>query len=31
MDWLFVGGEDETDTLAWFQHCNAMETSVVQL
>ena len=31
MDWLAVGGDDETDMFAWLQHCGAMETSTVQL
>ena len=31
MDWLLVGGDDETDMLAWLPHCGAMETSTVQL
>ena len=31
IDWLFVGGDGETDMLAWLRHCGAMETSTVQL
>ena len=31
MDWLAVGGDDETNMLAWLRHCGAMETSIVQL
>ena len=31
MDWLAVGGDDETDMVAWLRHCGAMETSTVQL
>ena len=31
MNWLAVGGDDETDMLAWLRHCGAMETSTVQL
>ena len=31
MEWLAVGGDDETDMLAWLRHCGAMETSTVQL
>ena len=31
MDWLTVGGDDETNMLAWLRHCSGMETSTVQL